>query len=207
VGRANLTIPRPIVDVRVLAGLAPDDPAVSPSPEAPTVSAAEWDERLAGQRQEMQAEHDRTVQQLERRLAESRSEVASALTALGRAVAEVGSMGERMIADAERQMIDLSVDIARKILRQAIDAGAYDIDPIVAKALKQISTREQVTVHLSPADYKTCQMIGQAPAGVSFVSDPAVQPAECLLNTGEGVIDTSVDAQLDDVSEALKTLE
>lgn len=206
-GRANLTIPRPIVDVRVVTDPPGVDQGVPRAPEGAAASQAALEERLADQRQAMQAEHDRTVEELERRLAESRSEVAAALSALNRAVEEVGQLGERIAAQAERQMVDLAVDIARKILRQTIDAGAYDIDPIVAEALKQISTREQVTVHLSPGDYKTCTLIDQAPAGVSLVSDPAVRPAECLLNTGEGVIDTSVEAQLDDVSEALKTLE
>ena len=111
-----------------------------------------------------------------------------------------------MLAEAEPQLVRLAVDIAQKVLMQEIQAGHYEIDPIVTEAMKQVPARCEVVVHLHPDDHARCEaarQLGDDAEGVRFVADPNVRPAECVLQTGEGVVESGVETNLARIGEAL----
>ena len=71
--------------------------------------------------------------------------------ALENALDQVGQLQVQLLKDAERQLLQLSVDIAQKILAQEIQTQQYQIEPIVKKALQhalQQPHRYHVTNHL-----------------------------------------------------------
>jgi len=195
----TVRLPRPVATVTVVAG--------DGSPAADAAGPQEGDQQA---QQDLQAERDRLVQ---------------AGKALTSGLAELSRLREEMIRQSEQQLLELALEIARKVLMQEIQAGRYEIDPIVKEALLHVPTGQDVIVHLHPDDWSACQMAreevpGSRPAGlgaseassaaaggVQFVADPGVRRGECLLETSEGVVESVVDNHLADIGEALKNAE
>ena len=157
--------------------------------------AAAGDEQLAAQ---MQQELDR-----------EKAELAGARQALTEALSLFDRHREQMLREAENQLLDLAVEIARKVLMQEIQAERHQIEPIVTEALQNLPARQQVVVHLNPRDMARCEIAGKADdaensESIRFVADPSVAPAQCVLETPEGTVDSNVDTHLQAISEALK---
>jgi flagellar biosynthesis/type III secretory pathway protein FliH len=128
--------------------------------------------------------------------------------ALAGAVHKLDQLQADVLEQSEQQLVDLAMAIARKVLMQEVDAGNYDIESIVKEALKRVSPRREVVIRLSPQDHARCEMARQeAEAGsegrVKFVPDPQVEPAQCLVETVEGTIESSMETQLANVAEVL----
>lgn len=108
---------------------------------------------------------------------------------------------------AEMQLLDLAVQIARKILQQDVQAGRHEIEPIVHAAMSKVSFRQDVVVHLNPKDWERCELVhpaeGQEMTHVRFVSNPQVPPAGCIVETPEGLIESSIEQQLQEVRREL----
>ncbi len=150
------------------------------------------------------------LDQRRRRLEQERERLAQARQALAAAGGRFRQLQADLIAEAEQQLLDLALDIARKVLMQEIQAGRYEIDPIVTEAMRHVPSRRDVVVHLHPDDYAQCraaEQLGDDSDGIRFLADPNVGRAECLLETREGVVESAVEPGLARVSEALRNAE
>lgn len=146
----------------------------------------------------------------EQALAAERAELASARQALEKGLAELAALRRQLVRQAEEELVALALDIARKVLMQEIQAGRYEIDPIVQEALERVPSQQGVVAHLHPEDWSRCQR-AQSPqrgeggsGGVRFVADPGVARGECILETCEGIVQSSVDDDLERIGEALR---
>ncbi len=129
--------------------------------------------------------------------------------AMESAVVEFAQFQEQFFQEVEMQLVDLAVEIARKVLSQEIEAGRFKIDPVVQQGLSSLRACKNVVVHLHPEDLSSCQLAKESDessrCGISFVADAGVRRAECLLETPQGVVDSTVQAQLAEICQALKT--
>jgi flagellar assembly protein FliH len=155
---------------------------------------------------EMMDSAQKLLEQAEARAASVRQ----TLQALQTASREFRTMQGEFFGEAEEQLVDLALDIARKVLAQEIKAGRYEIDPIVREALGNVEGCREVVVHLNPEDYEHCNASSTgaenegSSEGLRFVADPGVPRAGCLLETPHGTIESLVEGQLAEVQKALK---
>jgi flagellar assembly protein FliH len=157
---------------------------------------------------EMQGQAE--LQQAREELERDRQRLALACQAVAKAAGQLQQAQAALAAEAEEQLRGLAVEIARKVLVQEVQAGRYEIDPIVAEAMRHVPSRRNVVVHLHPDDYAQCEMARQLAEdsdGIRFVADPNLQPAECILETSEGVVESSVEANLQSIDAALQAPE
>jgi len=152
---------------------------------------------------------DAAIDQTRQALHADREALARAKAALLSALEQTAKLKESVIRSAERQIVQLAVDVARKVLMQEIQAGRYEIDPIVQAALGQMPGRQEVVVHLNPDDFQRCGQVPQGeqddpPTGVRFVADPSIQPAECLLEAPQGIVKSAVEEHLGEIAAALR---
>ena len=129
--------------------------------------------------------------------------------ALENALEQVAQLQVKLLKDSEEQLLQLSVDIAKKILAQEIKTQQYEIEPIVKQALEHVPPRTDVVVHLHPDDYAQCEMARQAEqneqaGGTTFLADPKVSRAECILETSEGTVESRIETHLENIAEAFK---
>ncbi len=138
--------------------------------------------------------------------------IRNARKSLQKAAREIQEIREQFLTEAPQKLVDLSIEIAKKVLMQEIQADRHQIDPIVTEALSRVPSRSDVVVHLHPDDLARCEQAGESDEAsdknaVSFVADAKVQRGGCLLKTSRGDVESSIDGQLEEISQALKNPE
>lgn len=140
----------------------------------------------------------------------------SALEQAGRALAsgaaQLAELEGVLVHQAEEKVLELALEIAAKVLMQEVRAGRHEVAPIVEEALQRVPTRRDVVVRLHPEDLARCQAAGEGsdPAEgfeIRFVADPTVPRAGCIVETPEGVIESTLEGHLERLGEALRAPE
>ena len=151
------------------------------------------------------------IDQAGKALQAQRAELASAHTALVNGLKQLAELRESTIKAAEQQTVQLAIDVARKVMMQEIQAGRYEIDPIVQAAMAQVTSWQEVVVHLNTEDFARCRQAREYSqddsSGVRFVADPAVKRSECVLETSQGVVRSAIEDHLCEIASALKEAE
>ncbi|MFP4356328.1 MAG: FliH/SctL family protein [Phycisphaerae bacterium] len=190
-----LEIPGPLLAVRVGGKLGPEGlKALARQLQPPRPAGPDPVEKLKDQlRSQAQAQQ---------------AECRSAIQALAEATARVESVRQEIIDHAEGQLLELALQIARKVVMQEIQDGRVRIEPIVREAMLRVPTRQEVTVHLNPDDHDQCQIAQQADQSggsqkMRFVCDPAVARGECVVETREGHVESRIDDHFRTIGEAM----
>ena len=147
------------------------------------------------------------TRQMAEQLQQERAHLAQARQALLDAARQFGEFRARLLAEAEGQLLELALEIARKVLMQQVQAERYEIEPIVAEALRHVPAGREVVVHLHPADHAQCSLADASAddaGGVRYLADPSVRRAECVLETHEGIVESTVETHLAEIAEALR---
>lgn len=194
--RMTIQLPGRPLGVRIAPADGPppaDGPHLDPAAPAPAE-----DERIETIREAARVE-----------LAAQQAELAKTRGALEAGLARLSTLREEMIREAESQLLALALDVARKVLMQEIQAGRYEIDPIVKEALRRVPPRQDVVAHLHPEDWSRSQLArgaeeDPAAGSIRFVADPSIPRGECVLETAEAAIVSAVDDHLDTIADALQ---
>ena len=130
------------------------------------------------------------------------------VSAIQDGVVELEKLQQQSIMENQQQIGLLAVGIAKKILVKEIEESKYDIKSIIETTLQAAPSRENVTVRLSPVDYAGLnEILKSEPDGklenITFESDEAIQPAQCILETPKGLVEYFIDDQLQRVVQAL----
>lgn len=113
---------------------------------------------------------------------------------------------EKMIVEHRQAIAKLAVEIARKILVQKVKDGDYQIELIIQEALNNSPTRQNVVIRLNPQDLARCRQMQQdngAFASVKLVADPDIGPAQCVIDTPKGKVESLIEEHLEQVARAL----
>jgi flagellar assembly protein FliH len=108
------------------------------------------------------------------------------------ALDELASRG----ADA---LLDLSLEVARQVLRRELTLGREAVLPSVREAIALIADHTaHPRVHLSPQDFELVSAeleVDASHRGCRFVSDPSVPPGGCRIETSQGEIDATLETR------------
>ena len=119
---------------------------------------------------------------------------------------ELTTLRQTMLQQSERQLVELSLAIARRILRREVTLDGDLIIAMAHVALERLGDAGSATIRLNPEDYAhTVQRHGEEWAGsrVRVLPDPAVGRGGCQVESEFGYIDAGVEAQFDQVRRAL----
>jgi len=192
---ATVQLGLPIASVRLIEPAG--GPAARQAPGAAEATGATDNAGLAA-----------AIDQAPKALQIQRAELAGARAALVDGLKQVAALRDSAIKAAEQQIVQLAIDVARKVLMQEIQAGHYEIDPIVQAALAQVTSWQEVVVHLNPEDFARCRQAEECSrddsSGVRFVADPAVKRSECVLETAQGVVRSAVEEHLREIASTLR---
>lgn len=110
--------------------------------------------------------------------------------------------------DFENDVIQVVDDAIRKILGELDDKEL--IGRIVRNALGMVRDQKRVTVIVNPSELDTVRpqlsdLLAQYPSinVIDITSDPRVKAGGCKLETEMGVVDASLDTQLDAIKKSL----
>lgn len=125
-----------------------------------------------------------------------------ALTELQETLLAACEHRDRVLAEAEGDLLRLAVRIAERIVGRELQTAAATIADIVATALQQARQSEMLTIHINPTDLPTVQSCRERlnPSGrvrfLELISDPNVERGGCLIETAAGMIDAQLSTQL-----------
>lgn len=119
--------------------------------------------------------------------------------------------GQEMLFAAERQMIELVVCIAKKVLAYEVEENPLVILPIVKAALAKVKDQDEFTIRVHPEDYEVLlqakrdlQMMVGREQGITINADRTLDKGGCVIDTPYGSVDARLDTQLENVKKALQ---
>jgi flagellar biosynthesis/type III secretory pathway protein FliH len=162
-----------------------------------------------------EAEARRLVAEARAESARIQAEAAARGEADGRARAAAalarGAAGrDGLLRDAEREVVQIALAVARKLLGRELSTSAAAVVQMARAALAEARERREVVLRVSPADGAAVRAaegtlaatLVRAPLVIR--EDPAVPPGGAVVETERGRVDASVETQLAAVARAVE---
>ncbi|HHW47989.1 MAG TPA: flagellar biosynthesis protein [Clostridiaceae bacterium] len=118
---------------------------------------------------------------------------------------------KEILAGIEPDIINLSLEIANKVLAYEINVDKESILPLVKQAVEKCTNRESVTLKVSPDDYDTvCQNIEKLRTmiedlgNLQVMKDFSLKSGNFFVETLYGCIDAGIETKLRKIEEAFK---
>jgi flagellar assembly protein FliH len=117
---------------------------------------------------------------------------------------ELGSLREQMIHKTERQVVQLALAIAARIIHREVAVDQELLVAMARVALDRLGDRASATIRLNPQDFAAAgvdRLVGKS--AIQIVSDASVNRGGCRVESDFGLIDVSVAAQLAEITTSL----
>lgn len=157
--------------------------------------SAAWEEGYRQGRQEGVAECGRELEETGRRTA--------------RSIAESAGMRSRLRCEVEREAVALAVTMARRILRREVHVDPEALRGLCKAAFEKLNFREATVVRVHPRQRDRVdgwvREIG-CPARLEVQGDGSLEEGAFVVETTRGMLDGSVDTQLDEIERGFADL-
>jgi len=139
-------------------------------------------------------------------------ETAAKLKRLEGIIKEIEGYKEKKVNELLPQFIDLSMEIAKKIVHKEIELDKDVITHIARDAVKRIEESvEEVIIKVSPADYEVMRAylneLKEQSGLKNIVIEPqqAISPGGCYIEMRTGEIDARIEEQIKEIGDAVGT--
>lgn len=139
----------------------------------------------------------------------SRQELQAHQEQLARSIEELAVCRLRYRQETEREVVQLSLEIARRILRRELTIDPEAILGLLRAGLESVSLREvlEVRVHTGHAEIvRTALQRMGAPVAISVVGDPHLEPGAVCVETRRGGFDASAETQIEEIQRGFADL-
>jgi flagellar assembly protein FliH len=192
-------------------GAPPGAPPGGPNRPAPPAAAKpEGDDQAALNARLAALERDafsKGFAQGERAGGEAAAQRAEAmLRRLTETLEELTTLRQQMIHETERQMVQLALAIARRVVHREVSIDQDLLIAMARVALDRLGESAQVTVRLSPEDFEATAAVRSAQwtgTQVTVVADARVGRGGCRVESEFGTMDAGVDGQIHEIARAL----
>lgn len=136
----------------------------------------------------------------------------SDILALRSKIADFISSKQEVFEFIAPDILEISVDIARKIIKKEVEQDPQVILNSIVDVMRTLSKEEpRITVKLNPLqvdlvktelpEYISSMGID---AKIAVIGDDSIEEGGCILNTNNGIVDASINTQLEIIKAALK---
>lgn len=116
---------------------------------------------------------------------------------MGEALREIDSLRARIVAESEQDLVELSLQIARKIIRQELTTSPEIIQTLTRVALAQLNSRTVARVRLHPEDARYLRQWSASERGsIEIIEDGAIERGGCVVQSERGTMDARIETQL-----------
>ncbi len=143
-------------------------------------------------------------------VAAAQENVARLSAALSAGLAEFEQRKHHLLATAESGLIELALAVARRVCKIQSERSTEPARANARTLLDMVKHVEDLELHVHPAELQTLQDVAAdfvqstgRQQHVTLVADPAVTRGGCVLRTRAGLIDASVESQLERIAAAL----
>jgi flagellar assembly protein FliH len=128
------------------------------------------------------------------------------LNRLTQTLEELTQIRAQMIHQTERQMVQLAVAIARRVVHREVTLDPDLLIAMARVAMERLGETAQVKVRLHPDDYEAAgaaRVAQLAGSNVMIMADAHLGRGGCRIESDMGILDAGVDAQLHEIARAL----
>lgn len=139
----------------------------------------------------------------------SRQELQAHQERLARSIEELAVCRLRYRQETEREVVQLSLEIARRILRRELTIDPEAILGLLRAGLESVSLREVLEVRVHTAHAETVRTALQrmgAPVRISVVGDAHLEPGAVCVETRRGGFDASAETQIEEIQRGFADL-
>lgn len=136
---------------------------------------------------------------------EAREELAPIMERLNASIAGIVAMRPDLRRRAEQDVVHLALLIARRVIHRQLSVDENALTAIAHMAFERLAQSESYTVTVHPrfaSSIASALPVNQA-ARVKIVPDPDCAQGTLIIHSAEGVIDASVDVQLEEINRGL----
>jgi len=138
--------------------------------------------------------------------ARAAGEVQAAIERLARSIDEIAGLRARLRAEAEADLVQLSLAIARRVLRREIAIDPEALHGLILGALQKLQGQEIAKVRVHPAHAQAltaCLRQNLNTQNIKIVTDPSREIGGVVFETQRGNLDASVESQLQEIERGL----
>jgi flagellar assembly protein FliH len=135
----------------------------------------------------------------------ARAEFEPVIARMNSAIAELAGMRSEMRRRAERDMVQLALLIAKRVLHRELNVDESAIAALARVAFDRLSRAEsyKVTVHPRFANAIAAAVPTAIASRVRIEPDAAREPGTLIIESPDGTIDASIDTQLEEIGRGL----
>ncbi len=121
-------------------------------------------------------------------------------------IEQVSAVSDEITAQAETELVELSLEIAKKIVAREVSLDREIAYSLVRLALGKLHHRSAAEVRLNPKDFDFVEtrrgQIGFR-GSLTLTADDAISPGGCLIHTETGDIDARIKSQFEEIANGL----
>ena len=146
---------------------------------------------------------------IEQGIRAGQKEITERLSRLESVISELEHVKERKIQEILPEIVDLSLEIARKIVHRKIEQDREIIVTVVREAVKKIGREEKMLIRVNPADYDTMISNLEVLREESRLKDITIEPSEsvspggCYIETPTAEVDARIEEQIRELRDAI----
>ncbi len=136
---------------------------------------------------------------------EARAELLPVMERLNASIAEIVGMRSDLRRRAERDVVHLALLIAKRVLHRQLSVDEGALTAIARVAFERLTRSESYTVTVHPrfAAAVASALPASQTGRVHLAHDPNCEQGTLIIHSVEGVIDASVDVQLEEIERGL----
>ena len=112
-------------------------------------------------------------------------------------------------------ILEISVDIAKTIIKKELDSDPQVLINTIIDVLRTVSKNEsKITIRVRP---QAVQYIKDTIPNITYqygidskiniISDPAIEEGGCVLQTNNGIVDASIDTQIEIIKKSFEGIQ
>lgn len=137
------------------------------------------------------------------------AELENVIQKLRHAYMDIEKYRKALYQKAEKETVDLSLAVARKIIGQEIALDRQIVLNVVKGALDKVIDHDKVKIRINPQDLDAVQTAlyefiphVEKLENVNFESDAAITPGGCVVETNFGTVDARLENQVEQIESA-----
>lgn len=125
-------------------------------------------------------------------------------------LSELVSFRETLYAKCERDMTELALSIAKKVIQRETEIKEDGVMSCLRTAVKSVVAGGEITIRVNPKDLEVASanrpelMRLNGVKGMSFEAGEDIARGGCLVSTNFGEIDATIESALSEIEEKLK---
>ena len=135
----------------------------------------------------------------------SLDQLQAAIQGFAQSAAQLASYKPQLRAEVERQVVNLSMAVAHKILRRELSIDPHIVTAVVKACFEELENVEVYRVRVNPQDVPalTAFVQQQRRGAIEIVPDAQVSRGGALLETAQGQMDARLEMQLAEIAHGL----